>query len=159
MIYTDSQFTIQKLENIILEGSNVLKNKSNKNNAFDSVIKTLDKIENSSLKLLTYNKKNDDSPKLYLDNSRTIKIKTQKHKESFLKSVNNIDNNLINGDNILKSYEQSKNKKYNESTNRILNLDILTNININNEPQDENVFLNSINKSTILNLIFIFIYK
>ena len=73
--------------------------------------------------------------------------------------IESIPNNLINRDNILKSYEQSKNKKYNESTNRILNLDILTNININNEPQDENVFLNSINKSTILNLIFIFIYK
>ena len=100
--------------------------------------------------MLTYNKKNDDSPKFNLDNSRTIKIKTQKRKESFLKSVNNIDNNLINEDNILKSLEQPKNNKYIDSTNRTLNLDVLKNIKINNEPQDENVFLNSINKSTIL---------
>lgn len=169
------KFSIEKKDNIFIENLNNSKIPSSIiNKTFDSEIKK--EQENTRPKYYTYNK--NDTRR---DNQKTIKIITQKRVDSEISTIKktnnsfNNDSNLFNsnGDknnqnepdnnnnknnkniNISKSnaYSYIKEGDDDDDSNDITNLKLLkTNDINNNEIRDENEFLNSINKSTILKI-------
>ena len=152
--YSDSKFSVQKINDMILDHSKFSIIDDKKNKTFNCSVKKFKKIENYPSKSLTYNKIIEDTPKINLESSRTIKLKSQKREDSIFTTINKKNNILSNEDNNIKSSLKAINENHSDPTNISLNLDLLKNININHETKDENEFYNSINKSTILKVNF-----
>ena len=143
------------------------------NKTFDSEIKK--EQENTPPKYYTYNK--NDTRR---DNQKTIKIITQKRVDSEISTIKKTNNSFNNDSNLFNSNDDKHNKNEPDNNNNKSNKNInisksnansyikegddddsndITNLKLlktndinNNEIRDENEFLNSINKSTILKI-------
>ena len=138
--YSDSKFSVQKINDMILDHSKFSIIDDKKNKTFNCSVKKFKKIENYPSKSLTYNKIIEDTPKINLESSRTIKLKSQKREDSIFTTINKKNNILSNEDNNIKSSLKAINENHSDPTNISLNLDLLKNININHETKDENEF-------------------
>ena len=155
--YSDFQFSIEKIDNISLLKTNNSVFIDKKNQTFDTNIKLSNNNLNKSMEFFTYNK-----TRIIPEKTKVIRITTQKRQDNTLSTINKShdSNNLIINDS--KPNTENNNIIRNEENNdSLINLELLKSININKEEKDENAFLNSINKPTILksNFKLIFLMK
>ena len=144
--YSDFQFSIEKIDNISLLKTNNSVFIDKKNQTFDTNIKLSNNNLNKSMEFFTYNK-----TRIIPEKTKVIRITTQKRQDNTLSTINKShdSNNLIINDS--KPNIENNNIIRNEENNdSLINLELLKSININKEEKDENAFLNSINKPTIL---------
>ena len=148
--YNDYTFSIEKKDNILLEKQIDQKFEDKHNKTTNPFFRSESKKQNIEIKFSTYDKQNKT-----IDNNRTIKLVTQKREDSTISSINKSYNSSFVDLNIFDLTTDDKNKKKEKYNNKSMiiqpNLDILTSINVKKGQRDENEFLNSINKTSIIN--------
>ena len=137
----NKKFYIEKTNNINIDGEidNIIEDK--KYTTIDFLFKKNEKINEISSNVFT----NNNKTKFQSDYSKTLKIKIQK----IGVNKNKINRNLNNQNELVTIPPAQNNQKDINSINTNINTNLLYNIKINKEFNEENKFLNSINKSNI----------
>ena len=151
--YSDPTFSIEKTENISFDKSNgEILNSSKINKTVNYNIRTKEKEYSEEPKFNTYNNLNISS-----DKSKNIKIITQRSDGNILSSINKSTNSSLMDEQISDSVKVNKQKvtknvntsPQNEGNE---NFNLASSATIRPRGRDENEFLNSINKTSILNI-------
>ena len=155
--YSDPTFSIEKIDNISLDKSfdGISNNDNNHANKTSNSIITTEKKNNTNnrlFKIQTYHKLNTS-----IDRNKQLKIISQKNDDNILSSISKSNISYATDDNILDLTKDNKSNIENiiitpSKTDPKKNSNMLNSNNGNSIRRDKNEFLNSINKTTILNI-------